>query len=104
MEEEKKNKKIHLLYGRGRAVKSREDLGTPIVGVCGAGCPSTNSCAVNDLTGEVEYRQSHKRLGSWLSLDSTMMKSSIVFEHGLLPHLYPSDVIHVIGVPRPSCM
>ena len=44
-------------------MKNREDLSWTCVG---AGCPSTNSYAVNDLTGEVEYCRSHKHLvGSW---------------------------------------
>ena len=39
-------------------MKNEEDLGT---WTCvGAGCPSTNSYAVNDLTGEVKYCRSHK--------------------------------------------
>ena len=44
----------------------------------GGGCPSTNLCAVNHRTSFlwVKYCQSHERLGSWLSLKLSMMKSS----------------------------
>ena len=40
------------------------------------------TCAINLLTGEVEYCQSRESLGSWLSLERLMMKSSTLFEHG----------------------
>ena len=34
------------------------------------------------LTGGVEYCRSHECLGSWLSLERSMMKSSMLFERG----------------------
>ena len=57
------------------------------------------------LTGEVKYCRSRERLGSGLSLECSMMKSSTLFECGPLPPTptsRPPDVIHVTGVPRPS--
>ena len=61
------------------------------------------------LTGQAEYSQSCERLGSCLVIERSMMKSSTlfhVFDGGpLLPPTstsHPPDVIHVIGVPRPS--
>ena len=52
----------------------------------------------------VEYCRSRESLGSWPSLERLMMKSSTLFECGPLPMSTscPPDVIHVIGVPRPS--
>ena len=47
----------------------------------------------------------HLRLGSWLSLEWSMMKPSTFLNVNPSPPtstLRPSDVIHMTGVPRPS--
>ena len=53
----------------------------------GSGAHLTNSCAINHRASflSVEYCRSHERLGSWLSLERSMMKSSTLFERGSLP-------------------
>ena len=60
------------------------------------------------LTGQAEYSRSCECLGSCLAMERSMMKSSTlfhVFDGGPLPPTStsrPPDIIHVIGVPRPS--
>ena len=58
------------------------------------------------LTGQAEYSRSCERLGSCLVIERSMMKSSTLFLNAdpSLPTSTsrPPDVIHVIGVPRPS--
>ena len=68
--------------------------------------PIPYPCFQKQLTGRVIVR-SHERLGFWLSLECSMMKSSMLFEGGPLPRMstsHPPDVMYVIGVPRPSCL
>ena len=52
------------------------------------------------LTGQVEYSLPCEHLGSCLVIECLMMKFSTLFDYGPLPR--PPDVIHMIGVPRPS--
>ena len=61
------------------------------------------------LTSQAEYSWSCKCLGSCLVVERSMMKSSMLFHvyssAGPSPPMSTShspDVIHVIGVPRPS--
>ena len=58
-------------------------------------------CKLVFLTGEVEYCQSYECLGSWLSLEHSMMKYSMLFECGTMSTSCPPDIIHVIDVPGP---
>ena len=58
------------------------------VGGGGSACPSTNSCAVNDRVSflpAVKYCQSCECLGSWLTLEDLMMRSSMLIKHEPLP-------------------
>ena len=50
------------------------------------------------LTGGVEYCRSHERLGSWLLFERSMMKSSTLFERGLL-----LPYVHLASTRRHSC-
>ena len=50
------------------------------------------------FTGEVEYCQPCEHLGSWLSFERLMMKSSTLFECGPL-----SPYIHLTSTRRHSC-
>ena len=78
------------------------------VDVCGGEYPSTNSCAVNNRVSflpAVKYCQSCEHLGSWLTLEDLMMRSSMLIKHRPLPPTSTSrspDVIHVLGAPRAS--
>ena len=74
----------------------------------GGQCPTTILCAINRrmslLPGELKYCWCREHLGSWLSLERSMMKSSALFECGPSPHTStscPPNVIHVISVPGP---
>ena len=55
----------------------------------GGRCSSTNSCAINHRASFLLVESSTvdliERLGSWLSLERSMMKSSTLFECGPLP-------------------
>ena len=68
----------------------------------GEAVPNYNLCnkpQSKTLTGEVEYCRSHEHLGSWLSLECSMMKSSTLFECGPLPSMSssrPPDFSHDI--------
>ena len=57
------------------------------------------------LTSKVKYCRSCESQESWLSLEHSMMKSMHYLNVDPSPHTStscPPDVIHVIGVPRPS--
>ena len=69
-------------------------------------CPSTNLCAINDTLSFLPvYCQFYECLGAWLLLELLMMKLVCYLNVDPSPPTStsrPPDIIHVIGVPRPS--
>ena len=113
---------VFIQYGtrKWKSAKNGEGLGTPITWMTSGGQEVDVGGMVPDykygrnkpesefLTGQAEYSWSCERLVSCLMVERSMMKSSTLFhivECGPYPPmstLRPPDIIHVIGVPRPS--